>query len=404
MNSKIKGAKTRLAARNADKIKKAFQQAIDVEQIVESWNHTHPAGGTVTTVMARDWVRVHAVVDKKPLDAVLKNVYADGFVLGEDLGQWFIDRTFSNKAPKVSFGVIDWDTWKPGNKPAAALVRPKGGLQKLLTQRNIIVDGISITKLDRIGTVLADALNAGDSVAATAQRVNDVVDDANQAMMIASTEMARAITEAQMGMYREFGVEMLEWLVADPCDDCAENESASPIPIDGEWPQGDVPVHPNCMCDVAAYIEETSADEADINLSVDGDVFKAGVPSIIEVERALSRLEILPNPLPNLVAHPDKWVESPWRTVPVPTVNPNVWDTAELVLIELQDLVGTDPVLKRKKLKQHIEAMGQATTPYRGYALIVIQGDEQIIVDGHHRLMAMWLLGQEIAPVWMVQL
>jgi len=29
-------------------------------------------------------------------------------------------------------------------------------------------------------------------------------------------------------------------------------------------------------------------------------------------------------------------------------------------------------------------------------------GDQLIIMDGHHRLMAMWLLGMEEAPVWLV--
>jgi hypothetical protein len=45
--------------------------------------------------------------------------------------------------------------------------------------------------------------------------------------------------------------------------------------------------------------------------------------------------------------------------------------------------------------------MGQALTPYRNYALVYDDGEKNIIVDGHHRLFAMWLLGMDTAPVWL---
>ena len=45
--------------------------------------------------------------------------------------------------------------------------------------------------------------------------------------------------------------------------------------------------------------------------------------------------------------------------------------------------------------------MGQAITKYRSFGLVAQRGDELIIIDGHHRLMAMWLLGMTEAPVWL---
>jgi hypothetical protein len=45
--------------------------------------------------------------------------------------------------------------------------------------------------------------------------------------------------------------------------------------------------------------------------------------------------------------------------------------------------------------------MGQALTPYRGYPLVYNDGEKNIIIDGHHRLFAMWLLGMDTAPVWL---
>ena len=80
-----------------------------------------------------------------------------------------------------------------------------------------------------------------------------------------------------------------------------------------------------------------------------------------------------------------------------------MWDNAELAIVQLSDLVGTDPFLKRKNVEEHIKSMGQATTPYRSHALVMEVGGKNVIIDGHHRLMATWLLGQTEAPVWLAK-
>lgn len=127
-----------------------------------------------------------------------------------------------------------------------------------------------------------------------------------------------------------------------------------------------------------------------------------GVPGPLEVARALSRLTILPNPNHPDLVEPEKFVESPWVTVPVPMVNPNLWDDADTVVVDLEDLYGTDLFLKRKNVRKHIEHMGQAVTPFRSYALIAEVAGKLIIIDGHHRLMATWLLGQDSVAVYKI--
>jgi hypothetical protein len=395
MNRKVQGAKTRLFAKHADKIRAGFQSAIDSAAIAKSFEETHPAGGQITPTMARDWVKIHAHLDKTKLNEALKKAYADGWVFGSDLAKYNLRNRKTNKAaPKV--GVVDWDKWTPGNRGAAELVRPKGGLEKLITSRGIIVDDVLQTKLNRIGTVLASALEQGVTPKQVSILVDQVVDDPAQALTIAQTEMSAAVVQSELQDYRDSGVEMVEWLVADPCDECQENEDASPISIDESWPNGDAPVHPNCMCDIAPY---SMADG--IELAVSPDLIKA-VPSQFEVERALSRLKILPNPT-DYPDHldPEKLVESPWKVIEPITIDPNIWDTAELALVGFDELTATDEFLRRKKLKKHIEAMGQAITEYRAFALVAQRKDELIIIDGHHRLMAMWLLGMTEAPVWL---
>lgn len=128
-----------------------------------------------------------------------------------------------------------------------------------------------------------------------------------------------------------------------------------------------------------------------------------GIPGPLEQARAISRLDILPNPDDPTISDVTKYVESPWATVPTPTIDPNVWDTARTYIVQLKDLHGTDPFLKRKRVAKHIDAMGQALTPSRSYAMVIEIGGQKIIIDGHHRLMALWLLGLEEAPVWLVK-
>ena len=120
------------------------------------------------------------------------------------------------------------------------------------------------------------------------------------------------------------------------------------------------------------------------------------VPNKTDMELALLRLEILPET--------DGLVEVPWRCTETPEFDPVVWDNAVLEVVKLADLTATSPRLKVKKVRKHIEAMGQALKPYRSYALVAEKGGVMIIIDGHHRLMSQWLLGLDSAPVWKVVL
>jgi hypothetical protein len=137
---------------------------------------------------------------------------------------------------------------------------------------------------------------------------------------------------------------------------------------------------------------------------------KAGVPSKSEVKDGLSKLKVLPNAAGEhpISDNPDKLadtVASPWPIVETNdgsyAVSPDVWSKAQLTLVNIKELYGTDTSLDRSNVADHIEAMGQALTPYRSYALVYNDGEKNIIIDGHHRLFAMWLLGMDQVPVWL---
>ena len=54
--------------------------------------------------------------------------------------------------------------------------------------------------------------------------------------MVANAEVARVTVASELDSYREAGAEQVEYLVADPCDECQEKLDASPIDIGEEWP------------------------------------------------------------------------------------------------------------------------------------------------------------------------
>jgi len=252
------GALVRLSAKHAEQIRKGFRSAFNADDITEAFFNAFLGHTEVTNQQARDWARVHITPNKTALIASLTPIYADGWVLGTTAGGVMINRSLNKAVTPANVGVVNWDTWTPGNQAAATLVKPAGGLQRLLDTRGLTIDGVSNTKLDRIGTVLGNALELGITPKQVSIMVDQVINDPQQALTIAQTEMSRAVVQAELTQYQESGVEMVEWLVADPCEECQVNLDASPISIDADWPNGDAPVHPNCMCDIAPYISDTT--------------------------------------------------------------------------------------------------------------------------------------------------
>ena len=179
--------------------------------------------------------------------------------------------------------------------------------------------------------------------------------------------------------------------VSDDLDPMAPTE---PTPSDGsdtnDGNDGNPPV-------------EAKPETQQNNEALEADYQKAGVPSILEAEAALSRLFVLPNPAGDAVEDGidlQDFVESPWETTATIVVDPDVWQKATLQLVNVKDLIATDTVLDREKVADRIKAMGQSLKPFRNYPLVYDDGEKQIIIDGHHRLLAMWLLGMDQVPVW----
>jgi hypothetical protein len=258
---KKNGAKVRLAARRAALIRQALRESINISAVQEEWASAHPNPESMTTEQARQWARTNVRVNSEPLMAALRTIYLESYLLGEDIAMNSIAKAKINKAPtkqQLQRAVgINWDTWRAGNRTAALLVSKPRGLSTLLDGRNLTIQGINRTSLDRIGTRLANALAQG--LPPSEVDLSDFFDDSERALAIAQTEMSRAVATASRQLYEESGVELVEWIVADPCDLCQENADVSPIRIDDTFPSGDTepPAHPNCVCDISPYVVDT---------------------------------------------------------------------------------------------------------------------------------------------------
>jgi hypothetical protein len=263
---------TQLAVRHVRSIRAGVAAMYDVEQIIKDWFalqdpiDSDVANTPVDTAnqMARDWVKIHATkVDTERLSIALGRLYADGSILGNDITLYELARAVGLRKAAPSKKDLsnalqtNWKKWTPGNRAAARLLEPPNGLKRLLDARGIRIQEIGSTSLNRIGTALADGLRAGSTRREVAKQITDILQDAERALTIAGTEMSRAVIQSSRDLYSESGVEQVQWLVADPCDECQENLDQSPIGIDEEWINGDPPVHPNCMCDIAPYVVDT---------------------------------------------------------------------------------------------------------------------------------------------------
>jgi len=158
-------------------------------------------------------------------------------------------------APSSSY----WNEWKPGYGQAAAQAAD-GGMRDMLDEAGIRIQGITDSATDRIGNVISEGLARGDSTQTVAKAVQDEIESPARAEVIANTEYARAMTTAAEQTYEEAGVEQEEWMAEDDaCPDCLENEAASPVKVGEDWPNGPVPVHPNCRCAQAPVVTAGAA-------------------------------------------------------------------------------------------------------------------------------------------------
>lgn len=119
-----------------------------------------------------------------------------------------------------------------------------------------LVTGINDTTRSLIADAIEEGISEALGVPGTARLIRATVADMTRlrSEMIASTEINRAMSEAALRKMNRIGLDYKQWIVSTACCDvCAENQDASPLPVNDLFPSGDMypPAHPNCRCAVS---------------------------------------------------------------------------------------------------------------------------------------------------------
>jgi SPP1 gp7 family putative phage head morphogenesis protein len=252
----------RIAAKNAIKIRAALRASIDPKAVIEHYLHTMPdpkMPQTQARARARAWAVHNVKIDQAPLIAAMKRHYAEMYSFGQARAE---DNVYKSlKAREKSLEPISWEGWTPGNRTAAALISPSGGLKALL-------DGIQIKSLaqsstyDLLGTALADGIAQGLGGTALASLIQDHISTPDRALLVARTEGSRAANAAQIDTYQAMGVSQVEWSAVDPTGCACVDLDGEQVDIGEVFPSSEEgvtqpPEHPNCVCTLLAVIPDT---------------------------------------------------------------------------------------------------------------------------------------------------
>ncbi len=263
----------RIAAQHAIKIRAALRQSIDPLAIYQGYLNTQPQKSdnrTLDRTRARSWALLHVRFDNQALFEVLKKVWSENYLLGQDSAQEVVRRV---KELKKVDSYTDWQRWRAGNRAKELLLRPAGSLEKILIDAGITIKGIDRVGYERIGSALADSFALGLSPSRSAKLILDMISDPSRSLTIAITEGSRAQNYATRDTYNELGLEQWEWSANKPCDNCAKNDQEVRS-IGVTFPSGDAqpPAHPNCKCIMLPVIPDFDnaivPDKPDVNTGI----------------------------------------------------------------------------------------------------------------------------------------
>lgn len=165
-----------------------------------------------------------------------------------------IDVTDTGLLNEVNTTAQEWATGR-----AAELVGMKYDDEGNLVPNPAARWRITDTTRNKLQGIVEEAFAEQSSMADIAAAIDEAgIFNSARAEMIARTEISRAQVMGNLEMWIQSGaVSQVNWLVSEeaPCDECMELADGSPYDI------GDAPVpiddsHPNCMCILAAVVEE----------------------------------------------------------------------------------------------------------------------------------------------------
>ncbi len=193
------------------------------------------------------------------LQVAILGVWADSWLAGAKSGRDSLDehgiRVPSEDPLDQAIDKVDWDKWTPGKAPPAWDLP---GFEDVSQELGQLITGISETTREEIvktvkvfvdGRVAHVPWGPSD-VAELAREIESCVNDANRAMLIARTEVNRAMTQGAQDLFRRAGIAWFDLVThPDACPICVAIREANPHPVSD---QADTPpIHPNCRCSTA---------------------------------------------------------------------------------------------------------------------------------------------------------
>lgn len=146
------------------------------------------------------------------------------------------------------------------------------------------------------------------------------------------------------------------------------------------------------LCDNAYQVRP--ANRASINLAMIATIHKAGRAAINNALRDLDAIPMVD----------DKHISVPWqRIVKRPKLDPEVWVDSTIEAVTIADLCSSQTLLTKERVEFYIMNPGAIEEGRRAFANVYATGNRNVIIDGHHRLSAFWLLGAEVANVWFLE-
>ena len=176
------------------------------------------------------------------LSSTLRAVWRRGWALGEHSARVMVQQ----QSAKSHSG-------DDSSSVSSSSVIDEQALREWLNTAGIsTITGISDTRIGDLAQALDAAVNEGQSPDQLADVIAALGSDEVNADLVSGTELARAVSQASLNTYDEFGVTQVSWLIAptDACPLCVNNSYAGDIPIGSAFPDGSTapPAHPRCRC------------------------------------------------------------------------------------------------------------------------------------------------------------
>lgn len=235
------------------KVADALGGSIDTDRLAEAWQALHPKDVTKSVIppaLSAFLGRAGQAISSA-LQGVLTRLWTEAWVLGNRSALAAVD----------DLADVDWGAWTPGDYAAAEQIAGPG-LRQLLAEQGITIKSITDSRLEELSQVLEDTLRSDEitrepgtsplppflSVGDLAQRLKGVLDNPDNAELVAQAEIARAQASAARQVYAETGRSEVEISTAEddkvcPICDAAAKAGAHPL---GSPPL--VPLHPRCRC------------------------------------------------------------------------------------------------------------------------------------------------------------